>query len=40
MENILKSKMKNKKNVKESLVDLVSKIGEKITLEEVLFSKT
>tara|TARA_Y100000590_G_scaffold198571_1_gene225515 strand:+ start:816 stop:1685 length:870 start_codon:yes stop_codon:yes gene_type:complete len=32
MEDILKSKMKNKKSVEDSLVDLVSKIGEKITL--------
>ena len=32
MEDILKSKMKNKKNVKDNLVDLISKIGEKITL--------
>jgi len=32
MENILSSKMKNKKTVKENLIDLISKIGEKITL--------
>ena len=32
LENIFNSKMKNKKNVKDSLVDLISKIGEKITL--------
>jgi len=30
-ENILTSKMKNKKNVQENLVTLISKIGEKIT---------
>lgn len=32
MEDILVSKMENKKNVKDNLVDLISKIGEKITL--------
>ena len=32
MNDILKSKMKNNKNVEDNLVDLVSKIGEKITL--------
>ena len=32
MEKILISKMKNNKNVKENLVSLISKIGEKITL--------
>ena len=32
MENVLTSKMENKKNVKENLVALISKIGEKITL--------
>ena len=32
MEDILVSKMKNKKNVKDNLVSLISKIGEKITL--------
>ena len=37
MEDILKSKMKNKKNVKDNLVDLVSKIGEKITLRRSAF---
>ena len=31
MEDILISKMKNKKNVKDNLVSLISKIGEKIT---------
>jgi len=37
MEDILKSKMKNKKNVEDNLVDLVSKIGEKITLRRSAF---
>ena len=37
MENILKSKMNNKKNVEESLIDLVSKIGEKITIRKSAF---
>ena len=32
LENILISQMKNKKNVKDNLVDLISKIGEKITI--------
>ena len=32
MDDILKSKMKNKKNVEENLIDLTSKIGEKITI--------
>ena len=32
LENILTSQMKNKKNVKDNLVDLISKIGEKITI--------
>ena len=32
MEDVLDSKMKNKKKVKENLVELISKIGEKITL--------
>ena len=32
MEAILKAEMKNKKSVQDNLVDLVSKIGEKITL--------
>lgn len=32
MEDILTSKMENKKNVKDNLVALISKIGEKITL--------
>ena len=37
MEDILKSKMKNKKNVVDNLVDLVSKIGEKISLRRSAF---
>ena len=37
MENILKSKMKNEKNVEDNLVDLISKIGEKITLRRSAF---
>jgi len=37
MENILLSKMKNEKNVKENLLDLISKIGEKITLRRCTF---
>ena len=37
IENILKIKMKNKKNVEDNLVDLVSKIGEKITLRRSAF---
>ncbi len=37
MEDILQSKMKNKKNVKDNLVGLVSKIGEKITLRRSAF---
>tara|TARA_B100000686_G_C16528099_1_gene830835 strand:- start:88 stop:957 length:870 start_codon:yes stop_codon:yes gene_type:complete len=32
MEDVLDSKMENKKKVKENLVELISKIGEKITL--------
>ena len=32
MKNILVSKMKNKKSVKDNLISLISKIGEKITL--------
>ena len=35
--NILNSEMENKKNVKENLVDLISKIGEKITLRRTSF---
>ena len=38
MEDILKSEMKNKKSVEDSLVDLVSKIGEKITLRRSAFT--
>ncbi len=34
MDNILKSNMKNKKSVELNLVDLVSKIGEKITIRK------
>ena len=37
IENVLKSKMKNKKNVEDNLVDLISKIGEKITLRRSTF---
>lgn len=37
MEDILQSEMINKKNVKDNLVDLVSKIGEKITLRRSAF---
>jgi len=37
MEDILISKMKNKKNVKDNLVSLISKIGEKITLRRSNF---
>ena len=37
MEDILNSKMTNKKNVKDNLVDLISKIGEKITLRRSAF---
>ena len=37
MKDILKSKMKNKKSVEDNLVDLVSKIGEKITLRRCAF---
>ena len=37
MEDILNSKMANKKNVKDNLVDLISKIGEKITLRRSAF---
>ena len=36
-EEILKSKMKNEKDVKDNLVNLISKIGEKITLRRVAF---
>jgi len=37
LEDILKCKMKNNKNVEDNLVDLVSKIGEKITLRRSSF---
>ena len=37
IENILNAKMQSKKNVKDSIVDLISKIGEKITLRRVFF---
>ena len=37
MENILNSTMTNKKNVKDNLIDLISKIGEKITLRRSAF---
>ena len=37
MDNILKSNMKNKKSVELNLVDLVSKIGEKITIRRSAF---
>jgi len=36
-EDILNSKMENKKNVKDNLIDLISKIGEKITLRRSTF---
>ena len=37
IEDILNSKMTNKKNVKDNLIDLISKIGEKITLRRCAF---
>ena len=37
MEDILNSSMTNKKNVKDNLVDLISKIGEKITIRRSAF---
>ena len=37
MEDILNSTMTNKKNVKDNLVDLIAKIGEKITLRRSAF---
>ena len=40
MEDILISKMENKKNVKDNLVNLISKIGEKITLRRSDFIGT
>ena len=36
-EGILKAKMLNKKNVEDNLIDLISKIGEKITLRRTAF---
>jgi len=40
IENILNSKMENKKNVKDNLVALISKIGEKITIRRSDFIKS
>ena len=40
MDDILNSKMENKKNVKENLIALISKIGEKITLRRSDFIKS
>ena len=37
IDDILDSKIKNKKNVKDNLVDLISKIGEKISLRRAAF---
>ena len=37
LEDLKKSKMKNKKNVEENLIDLTSKIGEKITIRRSAF---
>jgi len=37
LENLLKSKMSNKKSVEDSLIDLISKIGEKITIRRSAF---
>ena len=37
IDDVLNSKMTNKKKVKDNLVDLISKIGEKITLRKVAF---
>ena len=37
MESILSAKMENTKNVKDSLVDLISKIGEKINLRRSVY---
>ena len=37
IDSILNSQMNSKKNVKDSLVDLVSKIGEKITIRRAAF---
>ena len=40
IENILISKMKNNKNVKDNIVDLISKIGEKITFRRSAYVDT
>ena len=40
MEKILKSKMKNKINVSDNLISLISKIGEKITIRRSNFIKS
>ena len=40
MEDILNSTMTNKRNVKDNLIDLISKIGEKITLRRSDFVGT
>tara|TARA_B100000029_G_C17536352_1_gene945025 strand:- start:162 stop:1031 length:870 start_codon:yes stop_codon:yes gene_type:complete len=37
LEDLLKSKMNNKKSVEDSLIDLISKIGEKITIRRSAF---
>ena len=37
MEKIMSSEMKNKKKVEDSLIDLISKIGEKITIRRCAF---
>jgi len=37
IDDILKTKMKNKKSVSDNLIDLISKIGEKITLRRTTF---
>ena len=37
IENVMTSKMKNKKKVQDNLIDLISKIGEKITLRRTAF---
>ena len=40
MEDVLLSEMKNKRKVKDNLIDLISKIGEKITLRRSAFIGT
>tara|TARA_B100001123_G_C15024433_1_gene912850 strand:+ start:46 stop:915 length:870 start_codon:yes stop_codon:yes gene_type:complete len=40
MEDILNSEMKNKKNVKDNLISIISKIGEKITIRRSDFIDT